>query len=205
MQCSARLVMAGRGEEALEQSVGELNALYPEAKAIGVAADISNPDQTAPLIEKTLDDFGHLDGVVCNAGGNKHFGPLMSVPDDGFDGTVEINTQANIRFCQVADEALEDGAGGSIVINSSAAAFSASDVLAGHGVSKLAMLGVMSQLAFELRPKGINVNAICPSVMRTDFSKVMWAMRTLRKRWLHAFPWVGLARPMISMVSPTCC
>jgi len=60
------------------------------------------------------------------------------------------------------------------MFTSSVASFHASPVLGTYAISKIAVLSLMRNLALELGPHGIRVNAICPGLIKTDFAKALW-------------------------------
>lgn len=53
-------------------------------------------------------------------------------------------------------------------------AFNASLTLRTYSISKLADIALVRNLAAELGPHGIRVNAICPGLIKTDFAKALW-------------------------------
>ena len=57
---------------------------------------------------------------------------------------------------------------------SSTGAFSGSEALGTYGISKLADIALVRNLALEYGPRGVRVNAICPGLIRTDFAKALW-------------------------------
>ena len=61
-----------------------------------------------------------------------------------------------------------------MMFTSSIGAFKPSDTLGTYAVSKLALLGLVRNLAMELGPMGIRVNAICPGLIKTDFARALW-------------------------------
>ena len=60
------------------------------------------------------------------------------------------------------------------MLTSSTGAFSPSLVLGAYSISKLALIGLVRNLAAEMGPKGIRANAICPGLIRTDFAQALW-------------------------------
>lgn len=60
------------------------------------------------------------------------------------------------------------------MVTSSTGAFSPSEVLGTYNISKLADIALVRNLAAELGPRGIRVNAICPGLIKTDFSQALW-------------------------------
>ena len=92
------------------------------------------------------------------------------------------NVQSNLWLARlVADDMIAKG-GGSMMFTSSIGAFKASPKLGTYGMSKLALIGLVRNLALEFGPKGIRANAICPGLIRTDFAKALWTDPAAEKR-----------------------
>ena len=87
---------------------------------------------------------------------------------------MQVNVQANLWLARlVAPDMIEKG-NGSMMFTASVGAFKPSDTLGVYGTSKLALIGLVRNLALEYGPKGIRANAICPGLVRTDFAKALW-------------------------------
>ena len=115
-----------------------------------------------------------MDILVGNAGVNPFYGPMSKIPDDAYDKIMSTNVKANHWLVQmVAPDMLKAG-NGSIMLTSSTGAFSPSLVLGAYSISKLALIGLVRNLAAEMGPKGIRANAICPGLIRTDFAQALW-------------------------------
>jgi NAD(P)-dependent dehydrogenase (short-subunit alcohol dehydrogenase family) len=100
---------------------------------------------------------------------------MSDISDEQFDKTISTNVKANNWLTTaVAPGMIERGRGGSIMFTSSVASFHASPVLGTYAISKIAVLSLMRNLALELGPHGIRVNAICPGLIKTDFAKALW-------------------------------
>jgi len=99
---------------------------------------------------------------------------MSDIPDEAFDKIMNSNVKSNHWLCQmVAPDMIAKGAG-SIMITSSTGAFAGSEVLGTYNISKLADIALVRNLALELGPKGVRVNAICPGLIKTDFAKALW-------------------------------
>jgi NAD(P)-dependent dehydrogenase (short-subunit alcohol dehydrogenase family) len=84
------------------------------------------------------------------------------------------NVRSNHWLVQmVAPDMLAKGSG-SIMITSSTGAFAPSLTIGAYNISKLAVIGLCRNLAAELGPSGVRVNAICPGLIRTDFAEALW-------------------------------
>ena len=170
----ARVVISSRKLDQCELAAGRINEHCGDGTAIAVSCNIGHKEQLENLVRATHDELGPIDILVCNAGINPFYGSMSDIPDWAFDKILASNVRSNHWLCQmVAPDMAEKGAG-SIIITSSTGAFSASGVLGTYGISKIAELGLMRNLALELGPKGIRVNAICPGTIKTEFARVLW-------------------------------
>ncbi|HGG56580.1 MAG TPA: SDR family NAD(P)-dependent oxidoreductase, partial [Nannocystis exedens] len=90
----ARVVISSRKSEACEAVAQAIRNAGGEALAI--AANISNVDDLEHLIATTLDTWGAIDTLVCNAASNPYFGPLSGLEDQVFDKIMHNNVRANL-------------------------------------------------------------------------------------------------------------
>jgi NAD(P)-dependent dehydrogenase (short-subunit alcohol dehydrogenase family) len=74
------------------------------------------------------------------------------------------------------------------MITSSTGAFSPSLVLGTYNISKLAVIALVRNLAAELGPQHVRVNAICPGLIRTDFAQALWDNPESEKRANEQIP-----------------
>ncbi|GCE22485.1 SDR family NAD(P)-dependent oxidoreductase [Dictyobacter kobayashii] len=133
--------------------------------AIAVQADMSQVEQIEQLMAEVVQKLGKLDILVCNAG-IEHFGTLEEVTVEDFDRTFAVNTRGQFFAMQKAAQHMNNG--GRMICTSS---ISASKGFANHAVyggSKGANESFARNLAVDLGPRGITVNAIAPGATRTD-------------------------------------
>ena len=87
---------------------------------------------------------------------------------------MSTNVKANHWLAQmVIPDMLEKGCG-SIMMTSSVGALNPGLMLGTYNISKIALIALVRNLAAELGPSGIRVNAICPGLIRTDFAQALW-------------------------------
>ena len=77
---------------------------------------------------------------------------------------------------------------GSIIFTASVAALKPSEQLGTYGMSKLALIGLMRNLAQEFGPKGVRFNAICPGLIKTDFARKLWDNSKVEERVNQQIP-----------------
>jgi NAD(P)-dependent dehydrogenase (short-subunit alcohol dehydrogenase family) len=99
---------------------------------------------------------------------------MSEISDEAYDKIMSTNVKANHWLVQmVASDMIERGSG-SIMITSSTGAFTPSPVLGTYNISKLAVIALVRNLAGELGPRGVRVNAICPGLIKTAFAQALW-------------------------------
>jgi 7-alpha-hydroxysteroid dehydrogenase len=135
-------------------------------KAIGVACNVTEEAALENLVEQALDAFGGINILVNNAGGG---GPKpFDMPMDDFIWAYQLNVFAVFRLCQLCADHIEKAGGGSIVNISSMSAENKNQRMASYGSSKAAVSHLTRNIAFDLGPKNIRVNAIAPGAIKTD-------------------------------------
>ena len=126
------------------------------------------------LVDKAHDLVGPIDILVGNAGVNPFYGATSGISDEAYTKTMEVNVRANQWLANLVVEDMKAKGGGSMMFTSSIGAFKASDMLGTYGMSKLALIGLVRNMAIEWGPHGIRVNAICPGLVKTDFARALW-------------------------------
>lgn len=173
-QHGARVMISSRKLDACEAVAAEINERCGETRAFGFACNAGYKEQLQALVDATHDKLGPIDILVGNAGVNPFYGPMSEIPDEAYDKIMSTNVKANHWLVQmVAPDMIASGSG-SIMITSSTGAFSPSLVLGAYSISKLAVIGLVRNLAAELGPSGVRVNAICPGLIKTDFAQALW-------------------------------
>ncbi len=159
------------GEQLTASSVTE-EVLALGRRSIGIQADVNNKSQVNAMVEQTIDEWGRLDILVCNAGGvgGTLEGSFASnVSEEEFDATLGMNLRGTVFCCQAAVPHMRSNGGGKIVNVSSEYALRSSrgGKLAAYGTAKAAIIGYTMYLAEEVGQYGITVNAIAPGYIQT--------------------------------------
>ena len=135
-------------------------------RAIGLACDVTNEEAREALVKETLAAFGKVSLLVNNAGGG---GPKpFDMPLQTFVWAYELNVFSLFRLTQLSAPHLEAAGGGAVLNVSSMAGENRNVRMSSYGSSKAAVNHLTRNLAFDLGPKGIRVNAIAPGAIRTD-------------------------------------
>ena len=169
----ARVVISSRNQEACDQVATEINSRHPGA-AVAIAASISSKEQLHNLVRQSLSVLGKIDVLVCNAASNPYNGPLSRIADDQFRKIFENNVLSNIWLTNLVAPSMMERQDGSIIIVSSIGGFVGSRSIGAYNISKAADLQLVRNLAVELGPNNIRVNAIAPGVIRTKFAEALY-------------------------------
>ncbi len=175
----AKVVISSRKQDACDAVRDQIKAAGGDA--ISITCNIGNKPEVEHLVKATLEHHRRIDILVCNAAVNPYYGPLAKLGDDAWDKIMVSNVKSSWWFSNlVAPHMLERGSG-NIILVSSIGAFRSTSVLGAYGISKAAEAQLARNLAAELGPGGIRVNAIAPGLVKTDFAKALWSNPQLLK------------------------
>lgn len=191
----AKVVISSRKQDQCDVVAAQINETYGAGSATAIACNIGYKEQLQALVDATHAQVGKIDILVGNAGVNPFYGPMSEIPDGAFDKIMNSNVRSNHWLCQmVAPDMIEKGAG-SMMITASVGAFGPSTTLGTYNISKLADIALVRNLAAELGPHGVRVNAICPGLIKTDFAKALWDNPETEKSASERFPLGRLGEP----------
>ena len=156
--------------------VGETAQALTDAghTVIGVPCNVGRKDELQNLVDRTKSELGPVDILVCNAAINPYYGPAMEIPDDVFAKVMHTNIQAQLWLAQMVAPDMKARKDGAIVLISSIGGLRGSDVIGAYNISKAADIQLAKNLAVELGPDNIRVNAIAPGLVKTDFARALW-------------------------------
>jgi glucose 1-dehydrogenase len=155
--------------EVAQDSIDQIQRLG--GLVLGVDADISNPDDVAMLIQKTVEAFGKLDIFVNNAGIEKKFA-FIDYPLDEWQKIMAVNLTGPFLCSQAAaKQMIAQGNGGRIINISSIHEDLPLLTNAPYCASKGGLRMLMRTIAVELAPHQITVNNIGPGAVYTPIDK----------------------------------
>jgi NAD(P)-dependent dehydrogenase (short-subunit alcohol dehydrogenase family) len=172
----AQVVISSRKADACQEVTDAINAELAGGTggAISLPANISRKEELQKLVDDTCTRLGRIDILVCNAAVNPYFGPMSGLPDSAFDKILDVNIKANHWLCQMVIPQMQARRDGAIIIVSSVGGLRGSRELGAYCISKAADVQLVRNLAVELGPDNIRVNAISPGLVRTDFARALW-------------------------------
>lgn len=152
--------------EQLETVVGEIEALG--RKALAFKVDVTKKDEIQQMVDGTLEEFRRIDVLVNNAGTGVGVGPFLTIGEEAWDKTFEVNSKGTFLCCQAVLPTMIERKAGRIVNIASTAGLRGSASYGAYGASKFAVVGMTQILAAEFSQFGINVNCVCPAMVETD-------------------------------------
>jgi NAD(P)-dependent dehydrogenase (short-subunit alcohol dehydrogenase family) len=170
----AKVVISSRKQDACEEVALAINAAHGDGTAIACAASISSKDGLQHMIATTLEVFGRIDVLVCNAATNPYCGSIDGISDEQFRKIFDNNVLSNHWLIQMVLPQMRARRDGAIVIISSIGGLTGSEVIGAYNVSKAADLQLVRNYAMEIGRDNIRINAIAPGLVRTDFARALW-------------------------------
>jgi NAD(P)-dependent dehydrogenase (short-subunit alcohol dehydrogenase family) len=156
------------------ESVADLADEFGD-RALGVALDVTDPDQIAAAVGAADEAFGGIDVLVNNAGHG-----YLSAVEEGEDAEVrklfDVNYFGAVDMIKAVLPGMRARGSGHIVNISSMTGLVANPPNAYYSSTKFALEALTEALATEVRPLGIKVTAIEPGAFRTD-----WATRSMKE------------------------
>ncbi|HEU0192037.1 MAG TPA: glucose 1-dehydrogenase [Mycobacterium sp.] len=134
--------------------------------AIAVTADVTDEQQVADLVARTVDELGGLHIVVPNAG-IASVAPLIETSFADWRRVMAVNLDGVFLTIRHSLPALIQSGGGSIVTISSITATSGSPLIASYAAAKAAVRSLTETLCTELKSANIRVNALLPGFIET--------------------------------------
>jgi len=189
----ARVVISSRKPEACAEAAAEISAAGGEV--LVQPCHIGHKAELQALVDATLARWGRIDILVCNAASNPHFGPSITASDEVFDKVIQNNLHSHRWLCNMTLPGMAERKDGAIVIVASISGFVGSAWLGAYGISKAADMQLARNLAVEWGAHNIRVNCIAPGVIRTQFSKALWADQARAEALARGYPLKRLGDP----------
>ena len=161
----ARIVVAGRHDEAGQKLVAELRGLDAEAEFI--RADVRHEDDVRNLVERTVARFGQLDVAVNNAGTEGKPGPVTEHSAESYAATFDTNVLGTLLSMKHELRAMLPQRHGSIINVSSTYGHLGGAGASLYAASKHAVEGLTRSAALEAAEFGVRVNVVAPGPIDT--------------------------------------
>jgi 3-oxoacyl-[acyl-carrier protein] reductase len=157
------------------ERAGEANALVNAigetgGRAIAIAADVSQSDAVAQMVQRVKSELGPIDILINNAG-VAITRDIQDLSETDFDRTIAVNLKSVFLCTQAVLPMMRSKGWGRIINISSGAARGAGSIGPHYNASKAGIEGLTRGYAARLVKEGITVNAVAPSLIETDMMK----------------------------------
>jgi 2-dehydro-3-deoxy-D-gluconate 5-dehydrogenase len=165
-------------------------------RALGVRLDVREAASIRAAVQETVDSFGSIDVMVCNAGLNVRK-PTLEVTEDDWDAVLDVNLRGVFFSAQAAAlQMVRQGTGGKIVSIASIMGLVGSiRSSAAYCASKAGVVNLTRALAVEWAVHNIQVNAVAPTFVLTPLTEDIFANAEFLQSVLDRTPNGKLATP----------
>ncbi|HEY2159645.1 MAG TPA: SDR family NAD(P)-dependent oxidoreductase, partial [Isosphaeraceae bacterium] len=158
-RAGASVVVAGRDPDKGADRVRAIEEAGGKAEFAPV--DVMRRDSIEGLLARVLDTQGRADLLINGAGVN-NASPYIDLKDEDWDRVFDSNLKAVNWGCQVFGRSMSEAGGGAILNVASVTSHTPLSRVIAYSASKAAVINLTQNVARELAPIGVRVNAICP-------------------------------------------
>jgi 3-oxoacyl-[acyl-carrier protein] reductase len=133
--------------------------------ALGIEADVLDASSVEKSVAEVVERFGHIDGLVNNAGMLGPIRPVWEITDEEVDRVLNLNVRAVFTCTRLVLRHMMKRKSGSIVTLASLAGKEGPKNISIYAASKAAVIGFTKSWAKELVPYGVRVNCVSPSLV----------------------------------------
>jgi 2-deoxy-D-gluconate 3-dehydrogenase len=188
----AKVVICGRKQDGLDRAVSELNGGHD---LMAVQAHVAKPEDVDHLFDSAVEKFGRIDILINNVGMNLPTGALVDTDPGMWQKIIESNLTGAFLCSRKAGGIMRQQKSGKIVSITSVAAHRASPGMNVYGIAKAGIEMMTKNLAAELASSNVEVNAVAPAMVRTDFSKPFWSNQEIYDMVVKNIPMGRIAEP----------
>src|SRR5579884_1905069 len=165
----AAVVLADIRQDAVEMEAQKMVAAGRQALA--VRCDVSDDEQVAAMVERSVAEFGRLDAAFNNAGVMARIAPTAESTREDWEHVIGVNLRGVWSCMKYELRQMQRQGSGAIVNNASVGALTGNPGIGSYIASKHGVVGLTRTAALEYIQHGIRVNAVNPGLIDTAVAR----------------------------------
>jgi len=176
---------------------GRLDSVAGEIRTSGrhvltTVTDIRNRTQVEGTVKKIMDEFGHIDILINNAGVTGG-GMLLDLSEGDWDRVIDTSLKGTYLCSQAVSKVMIEQRSGNIINMASVGSY-----LKGaspYAIAKKGIVSITQGLAHLLGPYNIRVNAMAPGAIRTEMTRRIWDTPQILEAYVNETPLGRIGEP----------
>lgn len=185
-EAGAAVALTSRTQSALEDLSSELSSQF-DSKVVVAAADQTVTRDVLDSVRRAEETLGPIDILVNNAG-QPVASPFLEMDEKEVQRLIDVNLLGPIRYLQAVGPSMIARGSGKVINIASRDAIIGTRSLSVYGATKGGLAQLTRGLAAEWSQHGVQVNAICPGVIRTSANDAAFADPDLAARMTRRIP-----------------
>jgi NAD(P)-dependent dehydrogenase (short-subunit alcohol dehydrogenase family) len=169
-QAGASVIVAGNSESRGRDCVAHIE--QRGGRALFLPVDVSRRESLEGLLGATLAEFGQVD-VLVNCAGVNSAAAYLEARDEDWQRVIDVNLRGTHWGCQIFGTWMAAAGGGSILNIASVTAHTPLSRVFAYSASKAAVVNLTQNIARELAPQKVRVNALCPGFFPAEQNRAI--------------------------------